>query len=145
MATFYNQATLSYTGGTVNSNIAAGEILEALSASKTAVVDTYTPGSDVTYAVNIVNAGDTPFTNLTLTDDLGAYTFGTQTLIPLDVVDGSVKVFVNGVLQTAPSVVTQPQLTVSFLTVPANGETTVLYTARTNEFAPPETGGSITT
>ena len=143
MATFYNQATLSYTGGTVNSNIATGEIMEAISATKTAVVDTYTTESDITYAVNILNSGTTPLTNVTLTDDLGAYTFGTQTLVPLDVVDGSVKVFVNGVLQPDPTVVTEPELTVSGLTVPAGGATTVLYAAQTNEYASPETSGSI--
>ena len=96
MATFYNQATLSYSGGTVNSNVTSGELLEVLSAEKTAVVDEYTQGSDVTYVVNIINSGNTPFTGLSVSDDLGAYPFGSTTLQPLDYVDGSVKYFVNG-------------------------------------------------
>ena len=41
MATFTNQATLSYNGGSTNSNIITGEIIEVLTVSKTAVVDTY--------------------------------------------------------------------------------------------------------
>ena len=103
MATFYNQATLSYSGGTVNSNITTGEIVEVLSASKTAVVQEYAQGTEITYAVNIVNTGDAPYSGLTVTDNLGEYTFGTLTLRPLDYVDGSVKYFVNGVLQATPS------------------------------------------
>lgn len=41
MAAFYNQATLSYNGNTTTSNITTGEILEVLSATKTALRDTY--------------------------------------------------------------------------------------------------------
>ena len=44
MAAFYNQASLTYSGGTVYSNVAAGEITEVLSASKTAVNGEYTQG-----------------------------------------------------------------------------------------------------
>lgn len=34
MATFTNQATLTYNGGTVNSNIVTGELVQVLTASK---------------------------------------------------------------------------------------------------------------
>ena len=53
MATFTNQATLRYNGNVVNSNITTGELLEVLSATKTAVIDTYSQGSDITYVINI--------------------------------------------------------------------------------------------
>ena len=144
MATFFNQATLSYSGGVVNSNITTGEIVEVLSVTKTAVVDTYTQGSDITYAINILNSGNTPFTGVTVTDDLGAYTFGDQTLVPLTYVDGSVTYFANGVLQPAPAVTSESPLTVTEITVPANGEATILYTARTNGFAPLGADGTVT-
>ena len=74
MAQFTNQAQLSYNNTVVNSNVVVGEILEVVSANKTAVVDTYSAGSTVTYAISIVNAGATAITNLTITDNLGAYT-----------------------------------------------------------------------
>ena len=48
MAQFTNQATLSYNGSVVNSNVAVGEILEALSAQKTAVRETYVAGDTIT-------------------------------------------------------------------------------------------------
>lgn len=143
MATFFNQATLSYSGGTVNSNITTGEILEVLAATKTAVYDQYTPGSDVTYAVNIVNSGITAFTGLTVTDNLGAYAFGTTTLQPLDYVAGSVRYFIDGVLQPAPAVTADPSLLISGINVPAGGIATILYTARANNFAPRDVAGSI--
>ena len=139
MATFFNQATLSYSGGTINSNVTSGEIIEVLSASKTAVVDVYTQGSEVTYVINIVNSGNIPFTGLTLTDNLGAYEFGTPavTLYPLEYVDGSVKYFINGLLQATPTVNAGPPLVISGINVPANGVATIAYTAVANEFAPP--------
>ncbi len=143
MPTFFNQATLTYSGGTVNSNIATGEILEVLSVTKTAVVDVYTAASDITYAVNITNASDLAVSGVSLTDDLGAYPFGTETLVPLDYVENSVKYFVDGVLQPSPTVTAGPPLTVSGITVPAGGVATILYTTRTNSFASPEVGGTI--
>ncbi|MBQ3096197.1 MAG: DUF11 domain-containing protein [Clostridia bacterium] len=143
MATFTNQATLSYTGGTVSSNITTGEILEVLSVTKTAVADTYAVGDEITYAIQLLNAGTAPFTGLTLTDDLGAYTFGTDTLQPADYVEGSVRYFLNGVLQPAPAVTSGPPLSITGLTVPAGGVATVLYTVRTNGFASPAVDGTI--
>ena len=55
MATFFNQATLTYKGNTINSNITTGELQRVLTATKTAVLDTYTQDSEVTYVVNLVN------------------------------------------------------------------------------------------
>jgi stage V sporulation protein AD len=57
MAIFSNQATLTYNGSSTNSNIAYGEILDVLAATKTAVEGSYTPGSLVTYAVTLRNTG----------------------------------------------------------------------------------------
>lgn len=44
MAIFTNRATLSYSGGTVNSNTVTGELLEVLSVTKDAVSDVYSDG-----------------------------------------------------------------------------------------------------
>lgn len=144
MAIFTNQATLSYTGGTVSSNVTTGEILEVLSLTKTAVTDTYAAGDEITYALQIVNSGAAAFTALTLTDDLGSYTFAEGTLQPLEYVAGSVKYFQNGVLQPAPTVAATAPLTVSGITVPAGGVATLLYTARITGFASPASGGTVT-
>ena len=68
MAQFTNQAQIRYGNAVANSNIAVGEILEVLSASKTAVRTTYGQNDSVTYIVSIVNAGTVPVTGLTLSE-----------------------------------------------------------------------------
>lgn len=144
MATFTNQATLRYNGTVVNSNITTGELLEVLSATKTAVIDTYNQGSDITYVINIVNSGTVTFTGISVTDNLGEYAFGTGTLVPLDYVDGSAQYYLNGVLQPAPVVTAGPPLVISGITVPANGVATIIYVARANQYAPLDLEGVIT-
>ncbi len=141
MATFTNQATLTYNNTTTNSNITAGELLEVLSASKTALNDTYGENDVITYAVSIVNSGTAPFAGLTVTDDLGGYAFDGRTLYPLDYVDGSVRYYVNGVLQAAPvPASTDSPLTFGGINVPAGGNAMLVYETRANQFAPLGTG-----
>lgn len=143
MAQFTNQAQLSYNNSVVNSNVVVGEILEAASAAKTAISTTYTRGGDVAYAISIVNTGGSALTNVTVTDDLGAYADGTETRTPLTYREGSVRLFVNGVLQPAPTVTAGPPLTVSGITLPAGGDLVLLYETDVNAFAPLGTDGSI--
>lgn len=144
MATFFNQATLSYNGNTVNSNIVTGELVEVISATKTALTDDYTTGDIVSYAVSIINSGTTDFRGLEITDNLGAYTFNETTLVPLTYVDGSVRYFINGDLTAAPTVTAGPPLTISGVTVPAGGNAIIVYSARVNSFAPLGEGSAIT-
>ena len=144
MATFYNQAILSYNGNTTTSNITTGEILEVLSATKNAVVGEYTSDDAITYVVSIINSGASAFTGLTLTDDLGEYTSGTLNLVPLTYTADSLQYYENGVLRPTPAVASENPLTVTGISVPARGNATIIYEARTNGFAPIGTGGTIT-
>ena len=145
MAQYTNQAQLSYKNTVLNSNVAVGEILEVLSASKTAVRDRYSRNDDVTYVISIVNSGTTAFTGLTVSDNLGAYKFNGGTLYPLEYAEGSVRVYINGVLQTAPPTVTSLQpLVFSGLSLPANSNMTIIYEAVTTRFAPLSAAGTIT-
>ena len=143
MAQFTNRAQLSYNNATINSNIAVGEVLEVLSAAKAAVTETYTQGDTVTYVISAVNAGATPAAGITVSDNLGAYPFGTTTLYPLTYVDGSVRLYINGVLQAAPTTEAGPPLTVSDITIPAGGNMVLIYETAVNEFAPLGEDGSI--
>lgn len=136
MATFTNRATLSYNNGVVNSNTVTGQIVEVLSASKTALTDSYGSGDTVTYVINLINSGNTAYTGLTVTDDLGAYDFGTSSVVPLSYINGTLRYFINGELQTVPSVGAVSPLTVTGINVPANGNASIVYSALTNEFAP---------
>lgn len=143
MATFTNYATLSYNGGTVDSNTVVGELLETLSVTKSATPLTYAQGDIITYIVSIVNSGATASSSLTLTDDLGAYTFGTLTLYPLAYVPDSVRVYAGGVQQTAPTVTAETPLTISGIEVGANSDIIIVYRARVTQNAPLGTSGQI--
>ena len=143
MAIFSNQATLTYNGSSTNSNIAYGEILDVLVATKTAVEGSYTPGQLVTYVVTLRNTGNAALTGLTVTDDLGGYDFGGTTVYPLTYETGSVAMFTNGVPQAAPAVTAGPPLVVSGITVPAGGDVVIVYQARANAYADPAVGGTI--
>ena len=143
MAIFTNQATLTYNGNIINSNITTGELIEVLSATKTAVIETYTQGQEVTYVINIVNSGTTAYTGLSITDDLGAYAFGVDVLVPLTYVNGSVRYYINGVLQPAPVVDPGPPLNINGVTVPAGGVATIIYVVTANQFASPEIEGNV--
>ena len=143
MAIFSNQATLTYNGNTTNSNIAYGEILDVLVATKTAVEGSYAPGQLVTYVVTLRNTGNAALTGLTVTDDLGGYDFNGTTVYPLTYEDGSAALFTNGVPQAAPTVVAGPPLVLSNITVPADGDVVIVYQARANAYADPAAGGTI--
>lgn len=144
MATFYNKATLSYNNGSTDSNIVTGELIEVLSATKTALESEYDPNGTVTYLINIVNSGSTPYTGLTVSDDLGTYDFNSTSITPLTYVDGSVRYFSNGTLQAAPAAVAGPPLTFTGINVPANGNALLIYKAAINEYAPLGAGSQIT-
>ena len=109
MARFTNQAQIRYGDAVSNSNIAVGEILEVLSVTKTAVRNTYGQNDSMTYIVSIVNAGTVPFTGITVTDNL---------------------------VQATPAVTAGPPLVVAGLTIPANGNITLIYEAAVNRYAP---------
>ena len=143
MAIFSNQATLVYNGNTVESNIAYGEILDVLAAPKTAVEGTYAPGQLVTYVVTLRNTSSGVLSDLTVTDDLGGYTFNGTTVYPLTYEAGSAALFVDGIPQAAPAVVPGPPLVVSGISIPAGSDAVLVYQARANEFADPAAGGTI--
>lgn len=143
MAIFSNQATLTYNGSSTNSNIAYGEILDVLAATKTAVEGDYTPGNLVTYVVTLRNTGNAALNGLTVTDDLGAYDFNGTTVYPLTYEDGSAALFVNGVPQAAPAVTAGPPLVVTGINIPGGGDAVLVYQARANDFANPNQGGTI--
>ncbi len=145
MATFTNQATLSYNGTSVASNTVQGEILEVLTATKTAVDTNYNTGDSITYVVSVTNSGTTSFNDLTVTDNLGGYQLeGTGTTVyPLVYTGGTVLYYINGVLQPTPTVTAGPPLTVTGVSVPAGGNATLVFETVATQYAPLGTGATI--
>lgn len=143
MATFTNQATLSYNNTITNSNVVVGELLDVLVATKTAIMDDYVAHDDVTYVISIINTGAIPFTGLVIDDDLGAYNFGLNTLYPLTYVTDSMQYYVNGVLQAPPTVTAGPPLHITGINVPAGGNAMLIYEVEANQYAPLGVGDTI--
>lgn len=144
MATFRNQATLSYGGTTTTSNVVVGEITQVLTVEKHAPLTTFTPGEAITYIVSVTNSASTPFTNLTISDDLGGYTFGTGTVYPLAYVPFSAALYVNGVLTEDLTVTPGPPLVFSGITVPGGGNAVLVYEAVTTDYADPTGDDEVT-
>ena len=136
MAVFTNFATLSYKGGTRNSNTVTGEIMETVSVQKTAVSTGYGAGDTLSYAVSLVNAGPADVSGLTVTDDLGAYELDGTMLYPLAYVDGTARLIVNGALQPAPTVTAGPPLAFTGIDIPAGGSAVLVYEADVTGYAP---------
>ncbi len=143
MASFTNYATLRYGGVTVTSNTVTGTLPDALVLTKTPVNGVYVPGGTVTYLLSLVNPGETELTGLTLTDDLGGYVFGEETLYPLAYMLDSLQLLVNGLPQAAPAAAPGPPLVISGITVPAGGTVILAYAARATDFAPLAQGREI--
>lgn len=145
MATFYNQATLSYGCNVVNSNTTEAELLSGLELTKTAITDSYTAGGNIVYAITLANMGGTAYTDLTVTDNLGAYTLaGGGTAIPLDYVAGTLRYYLGGVLQPTPTVTNVGNLEISGIDLAADSTATFIYETVANEFAPVAAGSTIT-
>lgn len=145
MATFFNRATLTYGTNSITSNTVSGEILQTLTATKTASNENYALGDVITYAVALVNSGATNLTGLTLTDDLGEFAISDKlSVTPLDYVLGSLLYYVNGVLQPTPPIITASPLSFSGISIPAGGDAVIIYNAVPNEYAPLTAGSAIT-
>lgn len=144
MAQFTNQARLAYNNTTVNSNVAVGELVEAITATKNSLEESYDNSTTITYTVSLVNTSTNALNGLTLTDNLGAYTFLTNTLYPLTYKPDSTQIIINGVVTATPTVTAGPPLTISGINLPANGTAVIIYQATVNDLAPVPVGSTIT-
>ena len=144
MASFYNQANLSFGGRVTTSNVTEGEVVTRVTLTKTAVTTDYGEGDNIVYAINLVNSDSEDKTNIIITDNLGAFiTPSGIEVVPLNYVEGSILYYRNGVLQPAPVVVGGPPLVINGINIPANGNVTLLYETRANEYAPRDIDGTI--
>lgn len=144
--TFTNQAILSYNGSAVRSNIVVGAVESALSIDKQSVAADYSASEILTYVISIVNNGENDADALTVTDDLGAYEFGGGTVRPLSYVADTLQYYLDGELQPASAltVTDAGDLVISGVSVPASGNTVLVYSAQVNEFAPLDSAATVT-
>lgn len=146
MATFTNQATLTYNNTQTLSNVTTGQILEQLTVEKTSLQQTYAAGDRITYVVSLINTGTSDVSGITVTDDLGAFVPAGQTgeVYPLTYDIGSALVLVNGTPQASVQITSAEPLTLTGITVPAAGNAVIMYAAQVNGSAPLGSGSVIT-
>lgn len=150
MQSFTNQATLTYGGKAINSNIVSGNINDILAVSKTAIGESYNTGDSKTFIISLINSGSSELKDLTISDDLGRYEFTPQSgteqinLYPLSYTEGSVRYFQNGSLQNAPTIDTSEGLKITGISVPAGGSAIIAYQTEITDAAPLDTGSTIT-
>lgn len=144
-----NQASLNYqyngqTGSAV-SNIATAILTEALSVEKVSIEDVYRFGEALTYSVSVFNSSSSTLTNVVVTDNLGSYNVGGNTVTPLTYV-GDAILFVNGVFagDITPTSVGENAVTFTLPTLAPNSRAQILYKAVVNSSAPLAEGGTIT-
>ena len=134
MAQITNQANLTFNygsaTGSATSNIATATLLDPLSAEKTSVGDTYRANDTITYVISVRNNGNATVNGITVTDNLGAYSIGAQTVTPL-VYQAPAALYIDGVSFVIPSLA-------------SDANALIVYRASVNDFAPLTQGGTIT-
>ncbi len=143
-----NRASLTYAYGEQNgsalSNIATAVIEDTLTLTKTAVGSGYTPGSNIAYAIGLVNNGAAALNNITVTDNLGTYALTGTTATPLTYA-GPAKLYINGVYSSdiTPAVTTSA-VTFTIPSLASGANALIIYNAVPNSYASGASGSEIT-
>lgn len=142
-----NQATLLYNNMTTNSNTVTTQILSLydLTATKEALLDTYTPNQTITYVTRVENTGSASLYNLTVVDDLAegltqyvdssveSYLNGTPIEVNVQITNNTVIFTIDNVINPNDNVLiifettsptTRPDVLTNTQTITANGGTT---------------------
>ena len=149
MAIIENFATVRYTSGGVTettvSNLAQIDLTSSVTLTKVPLGAVYGNDSLMTYILTVQNTADAPLTGIVIQDNLGTFPYGETALTPLDY-GGNALLLIDGQDATPSLTVdssTPSALIFSFPSLGAGISANIVYTARINEFAPLEVGGSI--
>lgn len=143
MTPFYNRAVLNYNNTVIQSNIVQGSMSTSVEAVKAPNKAYYMQGDEITYTLSLLNTSDTDKTGLEINDNLGYYGTVGCDVYPLTFLPNSVLYYQNGVLMPTPKVTSALPLVITGITVPANGNAIISYTATVNNYARLGTGNTI--
>lgn len=150
MATIENFATVSYTSGGISetkvSNLAEIGLESAISFTKSTLGETYGEDDVITYILSMTNTSASTITNVSITDDLGTFVFGTLELSPLTYTAPAL-LLIDGQDVSAQLTVdtsTAGSLVFSFPALPAGATANIVYRAAVNEYAPLDVDASVT-
>lgn len=134
-----NQASINYQyngqTATAVSNVATATLTEALSAEKVSVEQVYRLGEELTFSASFANSSGAALTNVTVSDDLGSYQYGTSTLTPLTFVEPAI-LFVDGVFSgNIAGTVSESSVTFIIPTLASGSRAQIIYKAAVNNYA----------
>lgn len=143
-----NQASIAFqygnATGTAVSNIATATLLDPLAADKRAIGETYRAGDTVTYVLSVQNNGTTTLNGVTLTDNLGSYTVGGNTVTPLTYAGGAL-LYVDGLfVREITGTVGTNKVTFVLDSLAPDSNVNIIYNAFVNDYAPLTAGSTIT-
>ena len=147
--TITNRASLRYTYGavteTVASNTANTVVNDPLTVSKSSLESAYRAGEPITYLITVTNGSDATLTNVTITDDLGAFEPSAGLTVTPLTYTGPAKLYQSGVFsaELTPAVA-QDSVSFTVPSIPPAANVTILYKATPNEYAPMDVGSEIT-
>lgn len=150
MATIENFATVSYTSGGISetkvSNLAEIGLESAISFTKSTLGETYGEDDVITYILSMTNTSASTITNVSITDDLGTFIFGTLELSPLTYTAPALLLIDGQDVSTQLTVDTSTagSLVFSFPALPAGATANIVYRAAVNEYAPLDVNASVT-
>ncbi len=152
--TITNRATVSYTAngtaGSAVSNLASTTLQGPLAVTKASMESVYRAGSRLTYIVTLENTSSAQLTNVTLTDNLGTFSYtpestGTAVSVTPLTYTGPAKYYINGVFSAnLTPTSTDSTLTFTIPTLPANATGLIVYDVTANSNAPLATESEIT-
>jgi len=148
MPIIQNQASLSYsfgdTSATVLSNIATATLEQAITAAKTSLETTYRAGDTLTFILSVTNSSASTLTNVTLTDNLGAYTVGSTSVTPYTFTPDAL-LFIGGVDSGVITPAVGPDsITFTIPSLPGNTGALIVYQVTVNDLAPLSPTSTIT-
>lgn len=144
--TITNRATVSYSAngvaGTAVSNLATATLQGPLNITKASMESSYRANSVLTYILTLDNTAATPLTNVTVTDNLGTFSYQPDVSVPAVSVTplsyvGPSRLYIGGTFsQLLTPTATNDSVSYTLPTIPANSTAMIIYDVAANANAP---------
>lgn len=144
--TITNRATVSYSAngvaGSAVSNLATATLQGPLNITKASMESSYRANSVLTYILTLDNTAATPLTNVTVTDNLGTFSYQPDVSVPAVSVTplsyvGPSRLYIGGTFsQLLTPTVTNDSVSYTLPTIPANSTAMIIYDVAANANAP---------